>query len=455
MNTSQSAEAQHCPALIISAPSSGSGKTTVTAALARYHRDQGRKVTVFKVGPDFIDPMILQHASGHAVYQLDLWLVGKEGCKDLLYKAASTSDLILIEGVMGLFDGTPSSADLAEFFGIPVLAVIDASAMAQTFAAVCFGLAKHRPSLPFAGVFANRVSSQRHEDILRESLNEDVHFFGRLAKNPDISLPERHLGLVQAQELSDIDTQLDLAAQALAKTELSVLPKAVCFEPVQDQCSDDSLSTESHKALSGKRIIIIKDLAFSFIYAANIDFLTQAGAELVYSSALNDEQLPQGDILYIPGGYPELYAKELSANTRYLNDIRAFAAANKTIVAECGGMLFLLEKLTDLQGQVLPMLGLLPGQAQMQKKLAAIGSQFVNLPLLKNDSEQGDDNNNEMRGHSFHYSKADIELNPIAQSVHHPRLSKGEYVYQHGNIIASYMHWYLPSNPRLALALFT
>ncbi len=140
------------------------------------HRNQGRKVTVFKVGPDFIDPMILRQASGELVYQLDLWLVGEQGCQELLYRAAQKSDLILIEGVMGLFDGTPSSADLAEYFDIPVLAVIDAKAMAQTFAAVTFGMAKFRPNLPFSGVIANRVNSERHIELLSTSLPEEFTF---------------------------------------------------------------------------------------------------------------------------------------------------------------------------------------------------------------------------------------------------------------------------------------
>ncbi|MDP2266538.1 MAG: cobyrinate a,c-diamide synthase, partial [Thiobacillus sp.] len=153
---------RHCPALFVSAPASGQGKTTVTAALARRYRDRGLCVRVFKTGPDFLDPMILERASGNPVYQLDLWMGGAAHCRQLLYDAAGDADLILIEGVMGLFDGNPSSADLAREFGIPILAVIDASAMAQTFGAVAHGLATYRAGLPFAGVLANRVGSAAH-----------------------------------------------------------------------------------------------------------------------------------------------------------------------------------------------------------------------------------------------------------------------------------------------------
>lgn len=449
-----------CAALIIAAPHSGSGKTTVTAALARFHRNQGKKVTVFKVGPDFIDPMILRQASGELVYQLDLWLVGEQGCRELLYRAALTSDLILIEGVMGLFDGTPSSADLAEYFGIPVLGVIDAKAMAQTFAAVTFGLANYRAQLPFSGVIANRVNSERHAEILNSSLTEDYCFYGRLPADKLITLPERHLGLVQAQELSDIDQQLDIAACHIKNTKLATLPKQIEFFDVES----NSQFSFIEQTLTGTKVIVVKDAAFSFIYAANIAFLQQAGAEVVYCSALNDAELPMGDVLYIPGGYPELYAKQLMNNVSFLQSVKAFAATDKPIIAECGGMLYLLEQLTDLTGKCYEMLGLLPGKAVMQDKLAAIGSQWVELPLFENKPNQDVDSFDKkaltansddiIRGHSFHYSRVDIALTPLCQSVHHPSERAGELVFQHKNILASYMHWYFPSNPALVLKLF-
>lgn len=438
-----------CPALIISAPSSGSGKTTVTAAIARYHRNQGRKVTVFKVGPDFIDPMILRQASGQLVYQLDLWLVGEQGCQELLYKAAQESDLILIEGVMGLFDGTPSSADIAQYFDIPVLGVINASAMAQTFSAVTFGLAKYREGLPFAGVIANRVNTPRHLEILQTSLPAEFTLYGRMPKDEKITLPERHLGLVQAQELADIDQQLNQAARHIGDTKLADLPEAVEFFSSQAP----AINNKNTGLLAQTRIAIVKDKAFSFVYEANIAFLKQAGAKIVYCSALEDAKLPDCDVLYLPGGYPELYAQQLVENTSFIEDLRAFAKTNKPIVAECGGMLYLLDELTDLSNQTFKMTGLMPGTAVMQKKLAAIGSQFAEIPLFDLPANE-DNSQNIMRGHSFHYSSADIQLSPISQTQHYPSERLGEFIYQHGNIIASYMHWYLPSNPALALELF-
>ncbi|WP_231295694.1 cobyrinate a,c-diamide synthase [Colwellia sp. PAMC 21821] len=445
-----------CSALIIAAPHSGSGKTTVTAALARYHRNQGRKVTVFKVGPDFIDPMILRQASGELVYQLDLWLVGEQGCQELLYRAAVESDLILIEGVMGLFDGTPSSADLAEYFNIPVLGVIDAKAMAQTFAAVTFGLAKFRKNLPFAGVIANRVNSERHIELINENFPKEFRFYGRMPKDETITLPARHLGLVLAQELSDIDAQLDQAASHIANTGLTELPEKVEFFAHNADNAETNTETNTEQALLGTRIIIVRDSAFSFIYAANIAFLQQAGAELVYCSALADAHLPDGDILYIPGGYPELYIEQLMANVTFLDDVKYFAGSHKPIIAECGGMMYLLEQLTDMSGKEFSMLGLMPGKAIMQKKIAAIGSQWVDLAGFGEgaDASGADNTDNIMRGHSFHYSSAEIDLAPSGQTTHHPSERAGEFVYQHNNILASYMHWYLPSNPGLTLRIF-
>ena len=192
-----------CPALLVSAPASGQGKTTVTAALARHWRRQGLRVRVFKTGPDFIDPMVHEHASGAPCRQLDLWMGGEDHCRELLWQAAGEADLILVEGVMGLHDGSASSAALAGRLGLPVLAVIDASAMAQTFGAIALGLKLYRPGLDFAGVIANRVGSEGHARMVIESLPPGMAAFGALPRCEALEWPSRHLGLVQAAELPD------------------------------------------------------------------------------------------------------------------------------------------------------------------------------------------------------------------------------------------------------------
>ncbi|MDR3135557.1 MAG: cobyrinate a,c-diamide synthase, partial [Deltaproteobacteria bacterium] len=325
--------------MLISAPSSGQGKTTVTAALARLHRLAGLKVRAFKCGPDFLDPTILAVASGAPVYQLDLWMAGEEGCRRLLWQAAREADLVIVEGVMGLFDGSPSAADLALKFSLPVMALIDARAMAQTFGAVACGLMSYRPGLPFLGVLANRVAGHSHSDLLKKSLPEGLGWLGALQRGESLELPSRHLGLVQASELSDLDKRLDLAANGLKGQAASGLPPEVAF-------SKGSLP-DPPKLLVGRRLAIARDDAFSFVYQANLDLLEAMGAELSFFSPLADSRLPQGaQALYLPGGYPELYLETLSNNRALASDIRAFHQANKPILAECGGLLYLLDSLS-------------------------------------------------------------------------------------------------------------
>jgi cobyrinic acid a,c-diamide synthase len=425
---------RQCPAVLIAAPASGQGKTTVTAALARLHRNQGRRVRVFKCGPDFLDPMILARASGAPVYQLDMWMVGETDSRRLLWEAAQDADIILIEGVMGLFDGTPSSADLARHFGVPVLAVIDGTAMAQTFGALALGLACYQPDLPFAGVLANRVGTVRHAQLLEGSLTQGLRWYGALSRETGIELPSRHLGLVQASELNDLDVRLDAAAAALAQTCEVALPPAVTF----------AAPCAQHVAplLDGVCIAVARDAAFAFVYDASLDVLRGMGAELVFFSPLHDARLPSCDSLYLPGGYPELHHQALAANASMLEDIRAHHAADKPLLAECGGMLYLLDALTDVEGARAQLLGLLPGEAVMQKRLAALALQAVELP------------EGVLRGHTYHHSLTSTELQPIARGVS-PNGGRGaEAVYRQGRMTASYVHFYFPSNPAAVAALF-
>ncbi|MBA1195146.1 cobyrinate a,c-diamide synthase [Pseudomonas entomophila] len=426
-------DARHCPAVLIAAPASGQGKTTVTAALARLHRSLGRTVRVFKCGPDFLDPMIHERASGAPVYQLDLWMIGVEESRRLLWEAAGEADLILIEGVMGLFDGTPSSADLARHFGVPVLAVIDGTAMAQTFGALALGLARYQPDLPFAGVLANRVGSLRHAQLLEGSLTEGLRWYGGLSRERGIELPSRHLGLVQASELNDLDQRLDAAAEALGASCDAALPPAVRF------AAPDAVVIPP--LLAGVRIGVARDEAFAFVYGANLDLLRAMGAELTFFSPLHDTLLPVVDSLYLPGGYPELHHGALAQNTAMHEAIRAHHADGKPLLAECGGMLYLLEALTDVAGQRADLLGLLSGEAVMQKRLAALALQTVDLP------------EGALRGHTYHHSLTETPHTPIARG-HSPNGGRGaEAVYRLGRLTASYVHFYFPSNPEAAAAL--
>ncbi|MFG6468517.1 cobyrinate a,c-diamide synthase [Roseateles sp. BYS87W] len=424
-----------CPALFISAPSSGSGKTSLTAAIARSHSRRGERVRVFKTGPDFLDPMLLERASGHPAYQLDLFMGGFAHCQTLLAEAAREADLILVEGVMGLFDGNPSSADLAAAFGLPVACVVDASAMAQTFAALATGLQRFRPGLQHGGVIANRVGGLAHARMLAEGLPPDLPLVAAVPRLGHLSLPERHLGLVQAQELPRLHELLDGWADAwdAALHPGHVIPRVTfTHEP----------EPAPQRTLAGRRIAIARDAAFGFIYPANTDLLEALGAELVFFSPVQHQPLPACDALWLPGGYPELHAEALSHHPTLAADLRAHVAAGKPLLAECGGMLALLQTLTDAMGQAHPMAGLLPGQARLQARVAALGLQAIDWP------------EGPLRGHSYHYSTLDTPLTPVATATNPNGGSTAEALYQQGSLRASYLHHYFPSNPEAVAAFF-
>lgn len=429
-------DVRRCPALVVSAPASGQGKTLVTAALARWQRNQGRRVRVFKIGPDFIDPMILERASGNPVYQLDLWMAGEDRCRELLYEAAGSADLILIEGAMGLFDGNPSSADLAARFGIPVLAVIDAGAMAQTFGAVAAGLKHYRDDVAFFGVLANRVGGAGHVAMLAGSVPAGIAFLGALPRDEAFRVPSRHLGLRQAAEIEDLERRLDDAAAVMAAAKIALHPEAVEFR------GESAAPPPSPPLLAGTRIAVARDEAFSFVYPANLDLLRAMGAELLYFSPLNDSALPQADSVYLPGGYPELHLVRLEDNDTMRASLRAHHLAGKPIVAECGGMLYLMESLADTAGRTARMAGLLPGRAGMQESLQALALQGIELPEGR------------LRGHTFHHSSLETALAPLARGHCPNGGATAEAVYRIGRLTASYIHFYFPSAPQACAQLF-
>lgn len=295
-----------CPALLVAAPASGQGKTTVVAALARLHTRLGRKVVVFKCGPDFLDPQIHAIACGSPCQNIDLWMSGEDDARWRLAEAAGTADLILIEGVMGLFDGEPSAAELASRLGIPILTVIDGAAMATSFGAIAFGLKHYRAGTPLTAVFANRVGSDYHAELLKKSLPDDIRWMGFMPRDDIAAMPERHLGLLPAAEIKDLSARLDRMADALAKTDAAVLPPAVDFAAASP--------AQIAPLLAGKTIAIARDAAFCFIYPANLECLLAMGATLAFFSPLTDSTLPECDAVWLPGGYPELHGKALATN---------------------------------------------------------------------------------------------------------------------------------------------
>lgn len=433
-----------CPAILIAAPASGQGKTTVACALARLHARQGRRVRVFKCGPDFLDPYWLALASGAPVHQLDLWMTGEADCARRLHEAAQEADLIIVEGVMGLFDGQPSAADLAQRFGLPVLAVIDAGAMAGTFGALAWGLQHYREGLRFAGVLANRVASDSHAAMLEESLRTPGQWLGALMRSTAVTLPERHLGLVMSDELGDAMQRLDAAADALAATPLGQM-NGDDLQAWAVPFTASDVAEFPAGALQGRTVAVARDAAFCFIYAANLDCLRELGAHLVFFSPLGDAAVPACDALWLPGGYPELHAETLAANSAMRASVAAHVRAGKPVWAECGGMMALFDELQTVDGASHAMWGVLRGSVTLQKRLAALGPQQLGVA------------GGILRGHTFHYSTCTTPLQPAARTEAAPGRKlrgEGEALYVTGSVKASYFHAWFASNPAAAAQLF-
>lgn len=438
MTTNNNQSSVFCPALFVTAPASGQGKTTVTAALARMLKRQGKIVRVFKTGPDYLDPQILAQASGEHVEQLDLWMAGENYCRYQFYQAAKEADLIIVEGAMGMFDGDPSSADLAATFNIPMVIVMDVRAMAQTAAVMAMGLVNHRDDIQVAGLIANNCSTERHRQLIEEALPVSLPLLATLPQSQQVALPERHLGLVQACEMhDDLELRIEAGADWLVAAGLeNTLERFVSveFEPAQ-------LPIEQ-QLLKDITIAVAQDEAFSFIYQANLVILNALGADVVFFSPLHDSVIPQADALWLPGGYPELHAEKLACNVSMLTSMKAFSSVEKPILAECGGLLYCLESLTDLNDDTYTMAGILKGQGAMSGKRGCQGMQTAIFP------------EGEVRAHAHHKSRSFNmpEALSYGRRQHHP--APGEAIYRDKNINASYLHLFFPSNPTAIACLF-
>ncbi|WKB53134.1 cobyrinate a,c-diamide synthase [Eleftheria terrae] len=429
-------------ALLIAGPASGQGKTSFTCALARRLVAGGERVRGFKIGPDFIDPGFLAAATGAPVHNLDLWMVGAAESARLLDAAAAEADWLLIEGAMGLYDGDPSPADLAAAFAVPVLTLIDAGSMAETFGALALGLHEYGRgrTLSWAGVVANRVASPNHARMLRESLPPPLQWAGHLQRCQQ-PLPERHLGLVQARELASGLPQIWAGLDAGLHLDLGLLRSLPAW-----RCPPQPPAAPRPPAglLAGRQVAVARDAAFSFCYEANLHLLATLGARVQAFSPLADEPVPEGtDAVYLPGGYPELHAPALSGCHRFFDSLRQHHAERRPIVAECGGMMVCADTLRDGEGREHRMAGLLPATAVMGSRLAGIG-----LHSWRTD-------HGELRGHVFHYGRLEVQPGVAPAALTQPRRYGGpEAVYQVGSLTASFFHGYYSSCPAAAAQLF-
>ncbi|MDQ7783414.1 MAG: cobyrinate a,c-diamide synthase [Desulfomonilaceae bacterium] len=444
------------PRIVVAGAHSGVGKTSTTLALVSALSVRGLKVQTFKVGPDYLDPSYLQIASGRPCYNLDGWMTGREYIYDLFVRKAKDADISVIEGVMGLFDGSDpvkpdgSTAEIAEWLDAPVLLVINVHGMARTAAALVKGYSEFDGNLNVAGIAANHCGSDRHAQWLGEAFKA-YGLPGIVVATPRGAYPElpsRHLGLVTADERSFPGEVLDrlgaVFEQHASVEEIVAIARAA--PSLAAPSADRASMGEEGRAILG----VAFDSAFHFYYPDNIEALERHGCRVIRFSPLSDEVLPQGlDGLYIGGGYPEEFAEELSANRPMLDSVRAFARSGRPIYAECGGLMYLSQGIESTDGKRFDMAGVLPARTRMLQRLKTLG--YVEATLLE-DSLFGK-RGTQLRGHEYHYSELvgnpldDPDWNP-AYEVRRVRLQTTELEgYQHGRILAGYIHAHFASRP--------
>ena len=425
------------PQVLIAAPASGSGKTTFTAGLLRSLRRRGLGVQPFKCGPDYIDPIFHSRAAGRRSVNLDSWL-----CGDLAHlygRYGSGADVCVTEGVMGLFDGydrmAGSSAEIGRLLGIPVVLVAGAKSTAYTVAAQLHGMKTFMPGLNVVGVVFNQVASGRHSRLLLQAAEDaGLPCFGCLPRAGNLEVPSRHLGLTIAAQ-SEMEEWISCAADMVeANIDIDALLASCETTFVEPR-------TEPAFARGGMRIAIARDEAFNFTYIENLECLERLG-EVSWFSPLAGDGLPETDLLYLPGGYPELFVEQLAANRQLMSSIRDFALAGGRILAECGGMIYLSKALTSAGGARTEMCGVLPIEPTMEGAKLHLGYRSVKLS-----------SGAEFRGHEFHYS--DVTNPGAVESVAEQFDVRGCRVatplYRYKNVIAGYTHLYWGDNDIMKL----
>lgn len=445
--------------LVLAGTRSGCGKTSLTLGLLRALSRRGLSVQPFKAGPDFIDPGL--HAAacgpgGRASHNLDTWMLPERALRGLFLRHAHAADICIVEGVMGLFDGRGptqeegSTAHLAKLLGLAcpsaVVLVVDAASQARSVAALVQGFNHFDPELRLAGVMLNHVASDSHEDILRRAVEPTgVPVLGCLRREAGASLPSRHLGLVTAEDASALEATLEALAD-LVERGLDIPALLAALPEISLPAPAPALEPEPEPAPVA-RIGLARDQAFCFVYEENLRLIAAAGAEIVPFSPLADAGLPPGlDGLILPGGYPELAAAQLSANAPMRGAIRDFCRSGRPVWAECGGFMYLLGELVDGEGRSWPMCGAISGRATMGAARAALGYRTARTlapgPLGPAGAE--------LRGHEFHYSRAEGLERRGAWSLEASNGAVSIDGWASGNVIGGYFHAHLASNPQAA-----
>lgn len=440
---------------VVAGTSTGVGKTTITAALLAALRQQGLSVQPFKCGPDYIDPAHHGALAGRPSYNLDTWMMPADTNRSLFRKAIREADVALVEGMMGLFDGASGTSDegctaeIAKLLGLPVVLVVDASNAARSVAAVVKGFRDFDPGLRILGVILNGATGAAHSKLLREALaSVDVTVLGNFPRMPEIELAERHLGLVTAAEKTWNEKQVGMLAEA-ARTCIDFDRLLGTCDLPQPASPDAPGAGSAARSDEQVRIGIARDEAFSFYYESSLDALRAAGAELVTLSPVSGAALPDGlDGLYLGGGYPEMFAEKLAGNGLFRESVRNFAASDRPIYAECGGLMYLADELTTRDGQRHRMAGVLPLSIEMLDRPEGFG--YTEVKLLK-DCLVGP-RGTRLRGHSFHHSRVipGANLDRCYRTRQVLTGSENREGYRAGNVLASYVHLSFAASPEAA-----
>ncbi len=442
--------------IVVAGTQSGAGKTTLTLAMLAALKRRGFRVVSFKVGPDFIDPGHHTRITGSACRNLDGWMLSKSCNRNIFYRNIQSADLAVVEGVMGLFDGydgkceAGSTAEMAKWLDLPVLLAVNAKSMARSAAALVQGFENFDHDLRFCGVIFNRLGSPRHLNYLKDALSGHVQMpcLGGMLRNMDIAIPERHLGLVTLEEHPLSPSAIERLADFI-ESAVDIDALLDCFSEIQ---ADPETAPFPLSADSGRvNIGVAMDQAFCFYYPDNLDALAAAGAKIVPFSPISDSHLPEGlHGIYIGGGYPEVHAEKLAANSELRSRIRAASLKGMPIYAECGGLMYLCRELTDMDGRSHAMTGCFSFSTRMLQRLKTLGYREI---TLKCDSILGQAGL-KIRGHEFHYS----EIFPAVQvpGVYEVTSRFGESMapegFQVNNTLGSYIHLHLGSQPKAAAA---
>ena len=418
------------PQVLIGAATSGSGKTTFTLGLLRLLRNRGMKVQSFKCGPDYIDTKHHAMAAGEEAVNLDTFMASSGHVRQIYTRYGAECDACVTEGVMGLFDGYDkmkgSSAEIAGLLGIPVVLVLNAKSTAYSVAPVLYGFMHFHPELRVIGAIFNFVASESHYAYLRSACEDvGIEALGYIPKDERIVIPSRHLGLSIDKGFC-FDEFADTVAEVIAKT--------VNVDRLLELCTVDFPVHEGQEEVrqGNKKIAVARDEAFNFMYRENLEALKREG-EVVFFSPLRDTVLPSADLIYLPGGYPELFLPGLSGNEGMRQALRAYCEAGGRLLAECGGMMYLCESITGTDGIAYPMVGVLGQEATMESMKLKLGYREVVF---------GD---RTIRGHEFHYSRVKLGKTEITNEGKVYNAKGGEVdtpIFRYKNVIASYVHFY-------------